>query len=204
MQVRQAVFPFSLMRRLYDWVLSFSQTPHGAAALFVIAFVEASFFPIPPDVLLIALAIGIPRRSLWFATVCTAGSVVGAGFGYLIGWQFFELLGKPIITFYSAGERYMQVRLLYEEWDAIAIIVAGLSPIPFKVFTIAAGVFQINFLTFMLASLFSRGLRFYVIGALVFRYGPPIKIFIERYFNWLATAFVILLVAGFLVLKYVI
>lgn len=197
-------FLFRWLRFLYDWTLSFAEKPSGTWALFSLSFAEASFFPIPPDVLLIALAVGAPRRALWFSSVCTLGSVAGAAFGYLLGREFYELVGRSIVEFYTAQEQYESVRHLYHEWDAAAVMVAGLTPIPFKVFTIAAGVFQIHFPTFLLASLASRGLRFCLLGALIWRFGAGIRGFIDRHFNWLTVVFVILLVGGFLVLKQVI
>lgn len=194
----------NILRRLYDWVLSLAESRYGTWALFGIAVAESSFFPVPPDVLLIALAVGAPRKSLRFAGVCTVGSVIGAAIGYLVGWEFYELIGRKIIAFYSAEESYAAVKVLYQEWDAVAVMVAGLTPIPYKVFTIAAGAFQINFATFMLASIISRGARFFLIGALIWWLGPGIKDFIDRYFNWLVILFAILLVGGFVAVKYVI
>ncbi|MGH9340171.1 MAG: YqaA family protein [Acidobacteriota bacterium] len=196
--------PFTWLRKLYDWVLSFARSPHGAWALFLVALMESSFFPIPPDVLLIALAIGAPGRAFWFAGVCTAGSVVGAALGYLIGYHFYELVGRPIIEFYAAQHWYDGVQKLYQDWDAIAVGIAGLTPIPFKVFTIAGGAFKINFAIFILASVASRGVRFFVIGGLIRWFGPSIQVFIDRYFNLLTIIFVVLLVGGFMILKYVI
>jgi membrane protein YqaA with SNARE-associated domain len=192
------------LRRLYDWVLSFSESTYGTLALFLVAFAESSFFPIPPDVLLLALAVGSPHRALWFALVSTAGSVLGAAVGYFLGLEFYELIGRRIIDIYGAQERYGQVAELYGEWDAIAVAVAGFTPIPYKVFTIAAGAFKINFLTFMLASLLSRGARFFLVGALIRWLGPGIKRLIDRYFNLLTVVFVILLFGGFVIIKYVI
>ena len=194
----------NILRRLYNWVLSLAETRYGSWALFCIAVAESSFFPVPPDVLLIALAVGAPKKAIRFAGVCTAGSVLGASLGYLLGWEFYELVGRKIIALYSAEESYAAVKLLYQEWDAVAVMVAGFTPIPYKVFTIAAGAFQINFATFMLASLVSRGARFLLIGALIWWLGPSIKDFIDRYFNWLAILFVILLFGGFIAVKYVI
>jgi len=196
-------FPFAQIRRLYDWVVSLAQSRHGIWALFLIAFAESSFFPIPPDILLIALAVGAPRRSLRFALVCTVGSAVGAGFGYLLGLQFYEFAGRPIIEFYGVGDRYLEVRDLYARWDAIAVGVAGFTPIPFKVFTIAAGAFQINFFTFLVACVVSRGARFFLQGALILWFGPQIQKLIERYFNLLTIVFLVMLVGGFILLKYV-
>jgi membrane protein YqaA with SNARE-associated domain len=196
--------PVNYLRRLYDWVLSFSESPFGTLALFLIAVAESSFFPVPPDVLLLALCVGAPHRAFWFALVTTVGSVLGAGIGYLLGLEFYELIGKRIIEIYGAQERYAQVAGLYQEWDAIAVGVAGFTPIPYKVFTIAAGAFEINFGTFMFASLLSRGARFFLVGALIRWLGPGIKDFIDRYFNLLTVVFVILLIGGFLLIKYVI
>jgi membrane protein YqaA with SNARE-associated domain len=194
----------NVVRRLYDWVLSFSESPYGTLALFLVAVAESSFFPIPPDVLLLALAVGAPHRALWFASVTTLGSVLGAAIGYFLGLEFYELVGKRIIEFYGAQERYSQVAQLYRDWDAIAVAVAGFTPIPYKVFTIAAGAFEINFGTFMLTSVFSRGARFFLVGGLIRWLGPGIKRFIDRYFNLLTVVFVILLVGGFVIIKYVI
>lgn len=196
--------PFTFLRRLYDWVLAFAATPHGTWALFLLAVAESSFFPIPPDVLLMALAVAAPSRAFRFAAICSAGSVLGGVIGYLLGLEFYELLGRPIIEFYSAADAYQRVQQLYRDWDAIAVAVAGFTPIPYKVFTIAAGVFEINFATFLLASIVSRSARFFLIGALIWWMGPRIRAFIERYFNLLTVIFAVLLVGGFILLKYVI
>ncbi|UCF36893.1 MAG: DedA family protein, partial [Acidobacteriota bacterium] len=191
----------NIVRRMYDWVLSFAESPYGPWALFLIAFAESSFFPIPPDVLLIALCIGVPLRSFRFAAISTVGSVLGAAVGYLLGLEFYEVIGSRIIEFYSAADRYAQVKALYEQYDAIAVGIAGFTPIPYKVFTIAAGAFQINFVTFMVASLVSRGARFFLVAGLIRWLGPGIKTYIDRYFNLLTVVFVILLIGGFLIVK---
>jgi membrane protein YqaA with SNARE-associated domain len=196
--------PFTLLRKLYDWVLAFAETPQGTWALFLLAVAESSFFPIPPDVLLMALAVAAPSRAFRFAAICSAGSVLGGVVGYLLGLKFYELLGRPIIEFYSAGDAYQRVQQLYRDWDAIAVAVAGFTPIPYKVFTIAAGVFEINFTTFLLASIVSRSARFFLISGLIWWLGPRIRAFIERYFNLLTVVFAVLLVGGFILLKYVI
>ena len=200
----RSVWPFSWLRAIYDWVLGFAERPEGERALFFIAFAEASFFPVPPDMLLIPLALGAPGKALRFAAVCTVGSLLGAMLGYLLGLQFYEVLGRRIIEFYGVQDGYHQARALYQNWDAIAVAVAGFTPIPYKVFTIAAGVFHINFLTFLLASLLSRGARFFLVGGLILWFGPEIKRFMDRYFNLLTVVFVVLLIGGFLVLKYAI
>jgi membrane protein YqaA with SNARE-associated domain len=190
-------------RRLYDWVLGWADSPYGALALFVLAFVEASFFIVPPDVLLIALCVGRPRRSIHFAGLCTLGSVLGGIFGYLIGYQLYELLGRPIIEFYGAAEAFQRVGDLYRENLILALGTAGFTPIPYKVFTIAAGAFTVPFLAFVAISAASRGARFFLVAGLIRIWGPRIRVFIDRYFNLLTIAFVIALVLGFVVLKYV-
>ena len=191
-----------MLKKLYKWVLHWAETPYGTWALFILAFAESSFFPIPPDVLLIALAVGAPKKSLKYALVCSIGSVLGGCFGYLIGWQFMHGIGNRIIEFYGLAPKVAYIESLYQQYDAWAVAVAGFTPIPYKVFTIAAGAFQINFLVFVFASAVSRSARFFIVGGLIYIFGPGIQAFIDRYFNVLATAFVILPIAGFVAIKY--
>ncbi len=153
-----------MVRRLYDWILYWAQTPYGTWALFLLAFCESSFFPIPPDILLIALAVAVPKKSLKYALICSAGSVLGGCFGYLIGWQFMASIGSPIVDFYGLGTKVEYIGALYNKYDAWAVGIAGFTPIPYKVFTIAAGVFKINFSVFVLTSLVSRSARFFIVG----------------------------------------
>lgn len=190
-----------MLRRLYDWVLHWADTPYGLWALFVLAFCESSFFPIPPDVLLIALAVARPPDSFRYAGICTLGSLAGGVLGYLIGWQFMEVIGQPIIDFYALTDKTAQIQALYQRYDAWAIGVAGFTPIPYKVFTISAGAFDINFAVFMTASLFSRGARFFLVGMLIYFFGPRIRTFIDRYFNLLAVVFTVLLVGGVILVQ---
>jgi len=192
-----------MVRRLYDWVLSWAHKPHGAAALFVLAFAESSFFPIPPDVLLIALALSIPARSLYFALIASIGSVLGGAFGYVIGLYFMEFIGSHILDLYGLTEKYAYIQGLYRHYDAWAVAIAGFTPIPYKVFTITAGAFRINFFVFMAASFVSRSARFFIIALLIRRFGAPIRLFIEKYFNILTLALVALVIGGFVVLKLV-
>jgi len=191
-----------MLRRLYDWVLYWAETPYGTWALFLLAFCESSFFPIPPDILLIALAVAVPKKSLKYALICSAGSVLGGCFGYLIGWQFMASIGSRIVDFYGLGAKVEYIGTLYNKYDAWAVGIAGFTPIPYKVFTIAAGVFKINFSVFVLTSLVSRSARFFIVGGLIYLFGPKIQGFIEKYFNILAVAFTVLLVLGFVVIKY--
>jgi membrane protein YqaA with SNARE-associated domain len=195
--------PFHLLHNLYDWVLHWADTPYGVPALFLLAFAESSFFPIPPDILLIALAIAIPTRAFRYALVCSVGSVLGGMLGYVIGWQFYELVGAPIIAFYGYQEHYGKVAILYQEYGTWAVFIAGLTPIPYKVFTIASGAFYFPFLKFLAASILSRSARFFLVSALIWAFGPKIKGFIDKYFNLLVIAFTVALIGGFLVVKYV-
>lgn len=190
-----------MFRKIYNWVLHWAETPYGTWALFLLAFSESSFFPIPPDVLLIALAVTVPRKSLKYALVCSVGSVLGGCFGYLIGWQFMAGIGEKIISFYGLSAKIEYIGTLYQEYDAWAIGIAGFTPIPYKVFTISAGMFHINFPVFIFASIVSRSARFFLVGGLIYIFGPQIQAFIEKYFNILAVAFTILLIGGFIIIK---
>ena len=192
------------VRRLYDWTIGWADRPGGTWALFVLSVAESSFFPIPPDVLLMALCIGRPRRSLWFAAVCTVGSVIGGMIGYYIGFALFEQLGRPVLEAYGAMDKFDWVGQQYRENLVLALGTAGFTPIPYKVFTIAGGAFQVPFLPFVLISIVSRGARFFLVAGLIRIFGPTIKQFIDRYFNLLTIAFVVLLVLGFVVVKLVI
>jgi len=191
-----------MLRRLYHWVLHWAETPYGSWALFLLALAESSFFPVPPDVLLIALAISIPARSFRYALICSVGSVIGGMIGYLIGYQFMDLIGMKIVEFYGFTSQYAAVGDLYDRYNAWAVGIAGFTPIPYKVFTISAGAFKIDFLVFLIASAISRAARFFLVGWLIYRFGPGIKLFIDRYFNILAIVFTVLLVGGFIAIKY--
>ena len=191
----------TLIRKLYDWVLQWASTPYALPVLFIVSFVESSFFPIPPDILLIAMVVAAPAGWFRFALVCSIGSVLGGIFGYLIGYQFMEIIGNRIVEFYHFQEKWDKIGLLYDKYNAWAVAAAGFSPLPYKVFTLAAGAFEINFLTFVLASAVSRAARFFLVAALIYKFGPPFKILIEKYFNTFTIIFMILLVLGFFILK---
>jgi membrane protein YqaA with SNARE-associated domain len=192
------------LRRLYDWMLSWAHRPGGPAALGVISFAESSFFPIPPDPLLIALSLGRPRRALFFAAICTAGSILGGILGYWIG----RTAWASVSGFFFANvpgvspESFGMVQSLYNEYDFWAVFLAGFTPLPYKVFTLASGVFEIAFPIFIVASTISRGARFFLLAGLVFFFGPQIQGFIDRHFNRLAWAFAILLIGGFVALRF--
>jgi len=191
-----------MLKRLYTWVARWAQTPYGGWALFLLALAESSFFPIPPDVLLIALAVTRPRAGLKFAAICTLGSVAGGMLGYLIGWQFMASVGEQIVAFYGLADQVAHIESLYHQYDAWAIGIAGFTPIPYKLFTISAGMFNVDFGVFFLASALSRAARFFLVGGLIRLFGKPIQAFIERYFDLLAIGFTILLVGGFILIKF--
>ena len=202
----------NIIKRLYDWVLDLSNKPNGDRALGAISFFEAMFFPIPPDVLLIPLCIGSRKNSFRFAFICSISSVCGAFLGYYIGkhlwWQiggddyssianyFFEYV--PGITI----ENFNKIKDLYDRWNFWIVFTAGFTPIPFKLITISAGTFNINFIMFIFASALSRSTRFFIIAFLLKVFGSSIKIFIEKYFNLLAILFTILLISGFIIIKF--
>jgi membrane protein YqaA with SNARE-associated domain len=193
------------LRRMYDWVLSFSNRPGGSWALFGFSFAESSFFPIPPDPLLVALCLGAPKRALWFATVCALGSVLGGAAGYAIGWGVWQMVDGFFYTYVPGvtPEAFVNVQQLYDRYDFWAIFAAGFTPIPYKVFTLSAGVFSISLPIFLFASAVSRSARFFLVAGLIYAYGPPIQSFIDKHFDRLAWLFLILLIAGFVVIKVV-
>lgn len=182
-----------LLHGLLDWVEGLAATPYGTWALFIIAFAESSFFPVPPDVLLIALCVADPSRSLWFALVCSVGSILGGAAGYGIGlWG-----GRPLLLKLFNQRRVDRVAAYFDRYNAWAVGIAGLTPIPYKIFTISGGAFAINFRIFLVASIVSRSLRFFAVAALIWWFGDPIRAFIDQYLGWLTIAFVVLLIGGF-------
>jgi membrane protein YqaA with SNARE-associated domain len=189
-------------RRLYDWVLHWALTPHSLAALFLLSFAESSFFPVPPDVLLIALVLGSTHRWVLFAGLCTLGSVLGGIAGYGIGMFLMDTVGMKVIDFYHAHAYFEKVSQWYRQYDFWIVFVAAFTPIPYKVFTIASGAFHINLLGFALVSILGRGARFFLVAGLLRLVGEPMRRFIDKYFDMLALAFVVLLIGGFALIKY--
>ncbi|HKL20446.1 MAG TPA: YqaA family protein, partial [Tichowtungia sp.] len=185
-----------------DWVLHWAATPYGPPALFLLAVIEASVFPVPPDILLIALCIAVPLKSWRFALLATLGSVLGGCLGYMIGWGIWALVADLFFAYVPGFSPvlFSRVQSLFAEYNFWVVFTAGFTPIPYKVITIGAGVFQVDFFMFLLASAISRGLRFFLVAGLVFRFGPGIRSFIEKYFNLLCLLFVALLIGGFLIL----
>lgn len=193
-----------MIKRLYDWVLSWSESRWGWLALFILALCESSWFLIPPDILLIALCLGAVKKSFRFASICLAGSIIGAMIGYSIGHFLWTTpAGEPtaIATFFFnhifSVEGFNDVGALFDKYNFWIVFTAGFTPLPYKIFTIAGGLFDINFVMFIIASIVSRGLRFFLIAWLIWRFGAPIKAFIDKYFNLLATLFTVLLIGCF-------
>jgi membrane protein YqaA with SNARE-associated domain len=193
-----------MLRRLYDWVLHWAETPYGVPVLALLAFAESSIFPIPPDVLLIALTLSVPANALWYATVCSVGSVLGGMLGYVIGWLFWEAVEGFFLTYVFSEALFNQVGEYYADNALLYIFTAAFTPIPYKVFTIAAGVWhdRVSFATLVLASAIGRPLRFFLVAGLIQIFGNPIKRFIDKYFDLCSMAFVGLLVLGFIVIKW--
>lgn len=196
-----AISPPGPLRRLYDWVLSWADTPWGVPALVALSFAEASFFPIPPDPLLMALCLGAPSRSLRIAAWATFASVVGGIAGYLLGAGAWSLVSDFFYTWVPGvtPDAFATVQDMYDRWDFRAVFLAGLTPLPYKIFALSAGVFAINFPVFVFASALSRGLRFFLVAGLIWKFGAPVTRFIDRYFNLLTLLFGVLLVLGFIV-----
>jgi membrane protein YqaA with SNARE-associated domain len=191
--------PLGWLRRLYDWTLSWADTRWGPGVLGGLSFAESSVFPIPPDPLLMALTLGRPERWLRFAALCTAGSVLGAVGGYFIGYYLWQSLDQFFFAyvpgFTEANFRIVQMR--YSENAFLAVFAAAFTPIPFKVFTVASGVFEINLLTLVVASTLGRALRFFAVAGVIGWIGKPAKDFIDRHFNWMTVVFFLLVVLGF-------
>ena len=190
-------------RRIYEWTIHWAKTPRAAQALALIAFAESSFFPVPPDVLLIAMCLARPRRSFFYAALCAVFSVLGGMLGYLIGLALWEAVG-PFFFHYIPGfteEAFGKVAALYQSNAFLTVFSAGFTPIPYKIFTIAGGVCQISFVTLIVASMLGRSGRFFLVGTLIYFFGESIRTFIDRYLGWLTVAFTVLLIGGFILVK---
>ena len=204
----------NFIRLIYNWVINLSNKPNGSRSLALISFAEASFFPIPPDVLLIPLCLGNRDKSLKFAFICSIFSILGAILGYYIGkllwWDISGIDYSSVANLffeYVPGindDGFMKIKNLYDNWDFWIVFTAGFTPIPFKLITISAGTFNINFFMFVLASIISRSARFFIVASLIRIFGETIRNFIENYFNLLAVLFTMLLIGGFILIKFMI
>ena len=191
-----------MIYRLYSRTLAVAAHRHAMAAMALISFAESSFLPLPPDILLVPMTLAQPRRAWLIAAVCTITSVTGGYVGYAIGYFLFDAIGLPMLEFYHMMDKYEAFKAAFAEWGAWIIVIKGLTPIPFKLVTIASGAAQFDLVTFTLASLVSRSLRFFLLAALLWRFGEPIRDFIERRLMLITSLVAAALVGGFVVLRY--
>ena len=191
-----------MLRRLYDWMMRLAAGPNAMTALAIVSFVESSFFPIPPDVLIIPMVLAAPRKAWWIATICTVSSVLGGFLGYAIGYFLFDSIGRPVLEFYGAMDKYAALKATFDEWGAWIIIIKGMTPIPYKLVTIASGVAQFDLAQFAVASVISRAMRFFLLAALLWQFGEPIRRFIEERLTLVTTGFAVVLVGGFFILRF--
>jgi len=191
-----------MLRKLYDWTVSLAEHPRALWALAIVAFVESSFFPLPPDLLIIPMVLAAPTRWFRIATVATIASVLGGIFGYCIGYALFDTVGQPILSFYGKDAAFETFKENYNNWGAWAVLIAGVTPFPFKVITITSGVTQLHLGVFVVSSIIARALRFFIVAALLRKFGAPVRDFIERRLGLVFTLFCIALVGGFMLVKY--
>lgn len=190
------------IKKLYYWTLHWAETPYAIPALVILSFTESSFFPIPPDVLLIALCFSVPKNWFKLALYCSIASVLGGLLGYAIGWGAWELVGEPIVTFYNGHEIIAKVKNWYELYGFWGVLIAAITPIPYKVFTIASGSMHFDLLQFSAASILGRSLRFFAVAWLIHKYGIKVKPFLEKHFEWATLAFTAVVILGFVAIKY--
>jgi membrane protein YqaA with SNARE-associated domain len=191
-----------MIRRLYDWVLRLAAHPRAELWLAVIAFAESSFFPIPPDAMLLPMCLARPERAYRYALICTVASVVGGVVGYGIGWGLYETVAAPVIRFYHYEAQYEAFKALFDQYGLWVILIKGLTPIPYKIVTIASGAVHFDFAVFLLASIATRGARFYLVALLLRQFGPPIRTFVEQRLTLVTTVAALALVGGFVALKF--
>jgi membrane protein YqaA with SNARE-associated domain len=191
-----------MLRRLYDWVIRLAGSPRALPAMGVVAFAESSFFPIPPDVMLIPMVLANRTKAFKIALVCTICSVLGGLLGYAIGYYFFETVGGWLVTTYGMQSGLEKFRAQYTEWGIWVILIKGLTPIPYKLVTIASGAAHFDLFTFVWASIVTRGARFFIVAALLWKYGEPIRAFIEKRLTLVTWLFLIALIGGFVAVKY--
>jgi membrane protein YqaA with SNARE-associated domain len=191
-----------MLRHSYNTIIALAERPAAPWWLFAIAFAEASVFPVPPDALLIPMALAQPRRAFWFATICTAGSVLGGALGYAIGFFLLNKLAQPIIHFYHYAAAFAAFQQKFAQYGVWVILIKGLTPIPYKIVTIAAGAAAFNFPLFLFASVITRGARFCLLAVLLRRFGPPVREFIEKRLGLVTSLVAAGIITGFLVLKF--
>lgn len=192
-----------MLRRIYDRVMLLAEGPQAEKWLALVSFTESSFFPIPPDAMIVPMVLARPERAWRIAFICTIASVVGGFFGYAIGYFLFETIGRPIVDLYGYQAAFDKFQHQFQEWGLWIILIKGMTPIPYKIVTIASGVAHFDLLVFAAASLVTRAARFFLVAALLKIFGPPLRTFIERYLTLVTTALLLLIVGGFVALKYV-
>ncbi len=192
-----------LVEKTYNYLIDLASRPNALVFLFIISFIESSFFPIPPDVMLIPMVLATPKKAWQIAGVTTVASVIGGYFGYVIGVYCFDLIAKPILSFYGYMHQFDVFKGYYHEWGAWIVFGAGITPFPYKVITIASGVVGLNIWVFGLASVIARGMRFYLVAWLLKKYGEPMKVFIENNLGMLSVLFLVLLIGGFALIKFI-
>lgn len=191
-----------MLRRLYDWTMGLARRPDALWALALVAFIESSVFPIPPDILMIPMILARPDRAFLIAAITTLASVAGGLLGYAIGWGFYDTIGQPVLAFYGKEARFDEFAATYNAYGGWAVLIAGLTPFPFKVVTIASGATSLALPTFLISALIARALRFFIVAALLWRFGAPIQDFIEKRLGLMFAAFCLLLIGGFAALKF--
>lgn len=196
------MFFTGFIHKIYDWIIRLSGNRNALMWLFIISFVESSFFPIPPDIMLIPMILATPKEAWKIAGVCTIASVIGAYLGYIIGVYFFQLIAEPLLNFYGYLDKFNEFKNLYEEYGAWIVFGAGITPFPYKIITIASGVVHLNLVVFTIASVIARGLRFFLIAWLLKTYGAKMRFFIEKNLGWLSVLFLVLLFGGFILIKF--
>jgi membrane protein YqaA with SNARE-associated domain len=190
-----------MLRAVYDWMLRMAAHPRAPTWLFLLSAAESSVFPIPPDVMLGPMAVAVPKKWPFLAGVCTLGSAIGGVIGWLIGYALFETVGQWVIATYSLADKMPRFQALYDEWGVAVVMIAGFTPIPYKLATIASGVFGMNLVAFFLASVVSRGARFVMVAFVAARFGPPVLAVIEQRLTFFTVLFVVLLAGGFLLVR---
>ncbi len=193
-----------MLRRLYDWTMGLAAHRFATPALAAVSFIESSVFPIPPDVLLIPMVLADRAKAFRIALVCTIASVLGGMLGYAIGLFLFEEVGRAVLEFYGYAPKFAEFQAKYNDWGAWAVFIAGVTPFPYKVITILSGVTALDLFVFTVASVAARGLRFFIVATLLWKFGDPIRDFIEKYLGLLFVLFCVLLAGGFVAIKFLI
>lgn len=194
----------NMIRRLYDWTIRLAAHKHATWALATVSFFESIFFPIPPDAVLLPMCLSNRRRSFFYATVCTLSSVAGGVVAYLIGLFLYDTVGRGIIHFYGMDDKFDSLKVMYQEWGAWLLIAKGFAPVPYKVMAILSGVLEMNLAVFALASAGGRAIRFFTLATLVWKFGDPVRHFIEKHLTTVFLVFLGLIILGFVLLKYLV